>query len=315
MSIHSHLFDNEQDLQKMRAFLIDARKEAGHCAGYWHVGDLAWHYFLLCLRVDPRQHIRLWEDENGALAGYAWFHDDLSTEWQVRPADQWQGLEDEMLTWVETRWLETVNDPATPRERIRDLRTGTRLADTRKAAFLEQHGFVKDPNSFVQFLRPLDASRPIAQSTLLDGFVVRSVNDESEAANRASAHREAFHPSRVTDEAYAHLMRMPEYDRNLDIVAVSPDGVIASYALAWMDAANKIGEFEPVGCRVAFRQRGLTRAVLLEGLRRMQARGAETALVWAKSSNAAAIRLYESVGFQRVNIDQDYVHLQGAQSQ
>ena len=65
-----------------------------------------------------------------------------------------------------------------------------------------------------------------------------------------------------------------------------------------MDAANGVGELEPVGQRPGFRRRGLARAIVLEGLRRMKARGARTALVCFDGDNAPARRLYESVGFE-----------------
>jgi ribosomal protein S18 acetylase RimI-like enzyme len=94
---------------------------------------------------------------------------------------------------------------------------------------------------------------------------------------------------------------MSEYDRELDVVAVAPDGTIASYAMCWVDRANKVGEFEPVGTRPAFERRGLARAALLEGMARMQARGAETALVSTGGAETGAIRLYESVGFRVIN--------------
>lgn len=258
MKFSSRPFENETDLQRMCALLVDARRIAGHDAGYWHVGDLAWRYFLLTFRADPCRSIRLWQDASGKLVGYAVFGDDFSIDWQILLDACWHGIEDEMMVWAKERWSEAMNDP------------------------------ISNPQS------PM-------------GFIVRGVAGEHEAANRASAHRESFAPSRVTDDGYLRLMRMAEYDRELDVAAVSPDGVIAAYAMGWVDTVNKIGEFEPVGACPAYQRKGLTRAALLEGMRRMKERGAHTAIVCTGAKNDPALPLYESVGFQRVDRELEYV--------
>jgi ribosomal protein S18 acetylase RimI-like enzyme len=62
-----------------------------------------------------------------------------------------------------------------------------------------------------------------------------------------------------------------------------------------------------VGAPPAYRRQGLTRAVLLEGLRRLKARGMARVSVSTGISNTPALRLYESVGFRIVNKYLDYV--------
>ena len=102
-------------------------------------------------------------------------------------------------------------------------------------------------------------------------------------------------------------MELPGYHRELDVVAVAPDGVIASYVNGWIDPVNRIGDFGPVGARPPYRRQGLTRAVLLEGLRRLKARGMDRVCVSTGMSNNPARQLYESVGFRIVNRYLDYV--------
>jgi ribosomal protein S18 acetylase RimI-like enzyme len=46
---------------------------------------------------------------------------------------------------------------------------------------------------------------------------------------------------------------------------------------------------------------------MLEGLRRLRARGSETALVTSEGLNEASQALYQSVGFRIINRDYDYV--------
>ena len=84
---------------------------------------------------------------------------------------------------------------------------------------------------------------------------------------------------------------------DVDLVAVSNEGVITSYAYCIMDPATRTGEFDPVGTRYTYQRRGLARMVLLEGLRRMQFSGMQQAVVRTQVTNKPAIALYERVGF------------------
>ncbi len=74
----------------------------------------------------------------------------------------------------------------------------------------------------------------------------------------------------------------------------------------WLDPVNKVGDFGPVGARPAYRRQGLTRAVLLECLRRMKARGMDRVCASTGEGNTAARGLYESVGFRIVDSYVEY---------
>ncbi len=96
-------------------------------------------------------------------------------------------------------------------------------------------------------------------------------------------------------------MASPAYVPELDLVTESPDGQFASFCMCWLDPVNRVGLFEPVGTHPDFQRLGLGKAVMLEGLRRMQTGGMQTAIVGAESDNLAAQSLYRSMGFQAVN--------------
>ena len=102
-------------------------------------------------------------------------------------------------------------------------------------------------------------------------------------------------------------MQLPGYHPELDVVAIAPDGVIAAFVNGWIDPVNRIGDFGPIGARPAYRRQGLTRAVLLEGLRLMKACGMDRVCVSTGETNTPARRLYQSVGFKIVNKYLDYV--------
>jgi len=150
--------------------------------------------------------------------------------------------------------------------------------------------------------RNLEKLIPPAQVT--GEFLVRECKGEPEVASLARAQYGAFTSAAPFErylERFRIFMRSPVYDPNLDIVAVAPDGQIRAFCIVWMDPVNKVGLFEPVGTHPDFQRKGLGKAVMLEGFRRLRAGGMRQAIVSTFEDNLAAIKLYESVGFQIVN--------------
>jgi len=298
MKTCSHPYRGAQDQQQMRKLLVSARAQIGY--GCWHVGDLVWRLFLHGIRHDLSQTLRLWEDEGGDLLGFAIFTPPrlaagdsggvLLFDLQIAPQVRGQGVEEQMLDWVQAQgscW------PGADIALATDC--GVCEDDMAQIAALERRGFRRSEREGLLLVRPLQ--QPIPQPALPPGFVARSVATLDEYAQRADAHRDAFHPSRITPELYRSLMQTPGYSRPWDLVAVAPDGALAAFCLAWVDTANRIGEFEPVGTRQAFRGRGLARALVQGGLWRMQQAGLEAAFVGPIDlREQAALGLYRSAG-------------------
>jgi len=305
-SLTSRFYETEHDLQQMQGLLMEARSRTNDWH-YFHVGELMWGFFMVTCHLNPQEYIRLWHDNQGKLVAYAILGEDPSFDCQVLPEYEWSGIEAEALAWAETRIGEL---------RKRDGQqwsgkfvSGARQDDAKRIAFLEQHGFrYSGEFAEVNMLRAL--AEPIPETVVPPGCQVRALAEAGDTSNRAGAEREVWLPwtvGNVSDDDYARLMRLPGYHRELDVVAVAPDGIIAAYVNGWIDPVNRIGDFGPVGARPAYRRQGLTRAVLLEGLRRMQARGMDRVCVSTGVSNTPALRLYESVGFKIVNKYLDYV--------
>jgi hypothetical protein len=119
---------------------------------------------------------------------------------------------------------------------------------------------------------------------------------EEDLERRVDVHRDAFAPSKMTVEKHRDVMRSVTYRAELDLVVEAPDGSFAAYCLVWFDERNRFGLFEPVGCHATYRQRGLTKAVMFEGMRRLRKLGATTAYVNSLLGAEAASALYDSVG-------------------
>lgn len=301
MTIRSHPYRGEADFRRMRTFLIKARVR-GQC-GYWHIGDLVWRLLLQSCDGDPAQNLNLWEDEAGELLGFAGYYRSQSFDLQVHPDHRQGALAGEMLDWIEARWQNDLTSGGAKRDSlpVQEGRAaclspdeGVYETDVNLIALLNRRSYEQRPGDQALMVRPLDESVP--EPALPDGFTLRAVNGEGEAGERSAAHREAFGSRRVTAGVYQRLMRASGYDRDLDVVAVAPDGRFVAFCLGWIDPVNGLGEFEPVGTRPDFQHLGLGQAVMLEDLRRMKLRGLQEVIVGPVKDSL--IPFYESVGFK-----------------
>ena len=284
-----------EDVALLRSLLVSMRAAAGHAC--WHCGDLTWRFFLHSIGHELEQTVRLWLDGRGQVEAFGIVTPrsragNLLFDVQVHPHSRRPALLEQVLGWIESVAAGTV-----PAPRLLCTDTGVYDVDGEQVAALRAHGFRPTGDEGLLLVRSLEA--PIAVPPLPAGFRLRPVAGPREGFARAQAHRDAFHPSRVTDEAYLRLMATPGYAAAWDLVAEAPDGSVAAFCIVWPDTANRTGEFEPVGTRPAYRRLGLARALLLEGLRRLAEAGAAGAIVGPiDTSDGAALELYRSAGFE-----------------
>ncbi len=297
-------YEGVADLSRMLDLLMEGRLQTSDWR-YAHVGELLWNYIVLSSHLPEREHIRLWLDPAGKLAGYALLREDSIVDWEVLPCYEEAGIDDEALAWAEERLAGL---------RIRDaekwkkpLGSGAKADDTQRIAFLERHGFAPGKYAEVNMIRSLDG--PIPEPVVPAGYVMRAVEPQ-DVHSRAEAERVVWFPysdGDIPDEDYARLMTLPGYVRELDLAAVTPDGLVAANVNAWPDPVNRIGDFGPVGTRAEHRRKGLQRALMLEGMRRLRDHGMDRVCVSTGVQNLAAQALYQSVGCRIVNRWQEWV--------
>jgi GNAT superfamily N-acetyltransferase len=290
---------NEQDLRAMQELLMAGRK-ANNGSYDIHIGDLKWWLYYPPLEGDFWGHIHLWDDpaQPKRLLGWVLISPDwVGVDVYIQPELRVSPLAQEMFIWAEKQatiiarqngkstiyvdWVLHDDDVLGAHFRQRDYRC--------------RRGMVHMTKSL---------GEPIPSGQLPEGFVIRSCKGEPEVAARAKAQYGAFE-SKAKFERYVqrftNFMRSPVYDPELDIVAVASNGQIGAFYIVWTDPVNQVGLFEPVGTHPDVQRQGLGRAVMLEGLRRLQERGMKRAIVSTFEDNPAAIKLYESVGFQVIN--------------
>jgi len=147
-------------------------------------------------------------------------------------------------------------------------------------------------------------AQPIPSPSLPDGFIVRPCRGLPELELRASAQYAAFSGTAPIERYLARFHRFMEsqaYAQALDMVVEAPDGRIAAFCIAWIDAVTFEGHFEPVGTHPNFQRRGLGKAVLQASLQHLQSQGMLHATVCTIEENVSALALYRSVGFEAVD--------------
>jgi ribosomal protein S18 acetylase RimI-like enzyme len=309
------LFAGEADLQPI-VELTNAVEAADHIGAGTSVDEL--RIELEHPLIDPRRDIALWEDGDGGLAalGALWPQkagDPVEAHFWVRvhPDSRGNGLERDVIEWGAGR----LSEIAAARGLTGRLRLAARDDDAYRIGIFERNGFRLD-RRFFDMARPLD--QPIAEAPLPDGFTIRPLEGEREVAAWVETFNQSFidhwNHHDMTVERRLHWMQSLDYRADLDLVAVAPDGTLAAFSFCIIEAANneRLGAREgwvaDLGTRRGYRKRGLARAILTESLRRIKDAGMATAKLGVDILNPnGALRLYESVGFQKVETWLSYV--------
>ncbi|MFN8411249.1 MAG: GNAT family N-acetyltransferase [Anaerolineales bacterium] len=284
-------YEGLHDLQAMLNVLSVGRK-AEIATYYVHPGDLQWWLFYTYVPEEVWQsNIHLWK-ENGQLLGWVFLSMDMDAfDVYVLPELCGTPCEYELLTWaveqmsahskVETIWI--AED------------------DQQRIHWLEQNGFVEQTEHTILMKRFL--SGPLDGPALPDGFSLRFSRGPQDARLRSVASHASFKAKKPFEEYLPrtlNFMQSPVYVPEHEIFVTAADGQVASFCVIWTDTLTQSGLFEPVGTHPAFQGKSLGKSLLFEGLRRLKLEGMNEASVCVNSDNPAAIRLYESVGFQKV---------------
>jgi mycothiol synthase len=297
MRDHEHItprpYRDVNDLSRVLGFAGECNALTG--CGYAHPGDIGHNLSNLLRGQDPGPYLHLWEDGDGHLLAVAMLYPPRyhGYELVVHPHHRGGELESAPVAWSERHVWALMQSAG-----VEGASVGTDVADcdpVRRDVLL-RHGYISSGEpSFFYTVRSL--LEPLPDSVLPEGFVIRSAAGEYEADALGDVHSGAF-GSHWPPGDYLRVMRSPAYDMDRELVVVAPDGRLAAFLVYWIDPVSRSGLFEPVGCHSEFQGRGLAKALMHEGLRRMRARGMTTAVVKHENDNPAAAALYASVGFR-----------------
>jgi len=182
------------------------------------------------------------------------------------------------------------------------LDTACRSEDHARIALLKRHGFVEETVRTLQFTRSL--AEPIPEPALPAGYTIRPITGGAEVEALVALHRAAFGTAHMTVAERLTWMAAADYDPELDLVAVAPDGSLAASCFCAIHAAeNRLsgrddGVTDPLATHPGHQRRGLARALLCAGMARLRARGASRARLGTSSDNYAMQRAAHAVGYR-----------------
>ena len=284
-------YEGMQDLEIMLDLLSEGSK-ADNGTHYIHRGDLQWWLFYTDTPQKTWQsNIRLWMEAD-RLVGWALLSPDMDAfDVFALPSLRGSAQEAEMLEAAadELSGLDEMNNVWVAEE------------DDARIRWFENNGFKVADEHTVHFKHSL--SGPLADPQLPDGFSLRtSHGDEVDARLRAVTSHAAFKSGMQFEKYWPRtwrFMQSPVYVKEHEIFIMASGGEVAAYCIIWTDELTKLGHFEPVGTHPHFQRKGFGKSLLFEGLRRLKSEGMTEADVCTNHDNEAAIRLYESVGFQK----------------
>lgn len=305
MTLIQRTYQSDNDYWNIRAFLREVflandRREVSwplYRWDYWR-----WHVNENILKFDLAAAVVMWETAEGRLA--AVLHPDGVGEvfFQVHPAFRCLEQEAAMLFTAETQFA------ATQAEGKQRLVVWAHESDHVRQDVLRRHGYAK--GDYPEYQRRRAMSQPIPAVPTPTGYTLRALGDVGEHPARSWLSWKVFHPD-APDAAYEgwawyrNVQRAPLYRRDLDLVAVAPNGELAAFCTLWYDDVTRTAAFEPVGTHPEHQRQGLGKALMAEGLRRVRDLGATLCTVGSYSAAAGA--LYGSLGFCEYTLSEPWI--------
>ncbi|WP_413166535.1 GNAT family N-acetyltransferase [Capilliphycus salinus ALCB114379] len=264
------------------------------------------------------ENLRLWENSEGELVGYGSVWIDPSQDgidgflnFRVHPSVRNQGLEEEIISWGENRLKEATKDC----NGTVKLYSGARSDRGDVITILQNLGFIA-VRYFFRMKRSL--AKPIDEPKFPEGFKLRIVEPEKDAMQWVEMFNQTFidhwNHHDYTVEEFLHDCQHSEYNSDLNLIAIAPDGTFAAFCESRIHAEDNKrngrneGWIGVLGTRRGFRQLGLGRAMLLTAMQHLKTKGMDSAILGVDAENpSGALRLYESVGFEKVLTNISYV--------
>ncbi|MCA9936122.1 MAG: GNAT family N-acetyltransferase [Ardenticatenaceae bacterium] len=295
MEFAFRICNEEDDFWRVRNFLRGVFLLNDRLEHSWHVARLdywRWHYIKTCNIVEAVGNgMAFWENADGEMIAALNHLGGSELRLHVHPHFRSAKLENEMLSYAEENFYAQTEDGR------RYIYMPIFEDDTQRQEIAQSRGYEKRSGWGHHYRRDLDS--PIPDVPIPSGYAIRSMGGADEFPARSWASWRAFHNDEPDENYdgdyswYANLQSAPLYRRDLDVVAAAPDGRIAAFCTSFYDDYTRSAVTVLVGTAFEYWRRGLAKAVMTEGLRRLREMGCTR--VFSTAYEEPADFLYRSV--------------------
>jgi ribosomal protein S18 acetylase RimI-like enzyme len=283
MPIINRGYTPDADLTRVQEFLFEVHLETGTFQNWLPTRFENSH-------LDRVEDIRVWEEAPRIMA-VAIRESRTNYFIHIRPGHP--DLLDEVIRWIEAHSASKKEDPAEEKT----LNIMSLEGDPEREEALRRRGF--QPGKVYGILRIRDLDAPIPEAPLPEGYTIRSVQGREDNEKIVANIRIVFgHGEWFTADTLEGIAKGSFYINDLDLVAVTPDGAIASFCTFRVDPVSKATELEPMGTHPDYRRMGLAKALISEGMRRLKKYDPLNLYIDGAANTPAANRLYEVTGFE-----------------
>lgn len=291
MPIKLRPFNINSDIDKVSQFLVEtyydpSTPQQGHINWLQSRWEYM-HYHPLIADVD-RTKIGVWED-GGSIVGVAHpEHPQSPCYFELKPG--YEFLKPEMLNYYEEKIRITAEGS--------ENHEGIYLmgGDDEFAQIANDAGYTSTDDA--EPMSVIDVSKVPDSSPIPDGFRLQSLADDDDLAKSDRVLHRGFNDGGEPDDdgivGRKFMQSAPNFNRELNIVAVAPNGDWVSYSGMWYEPTNRYCYVEPVATDPDYRLMGLGKAAVTESIRRSRLLGAEISFV------GATLPIYKSIGFEQV---------------
>ncbi len=277
-------YDGSNDLQDMRALMAALGSRSG-------VVDFEENIQI----AEVRPTVRLWR-KDGVLLAFAMV-DAFNNLWFDCLSDAvLDELGGELAAWgaacIRSRNAESGSQDT--------LDFSCSANDSARMQFANQNGFEPLEVRSLHYARSIE--KPLESHPFPPGYTWRAVRGEEEVEALVALHRAAFGTDNMTVEERLAIMRAPQYQPGMDLVAVAPDGSLAAFCICGLEGTEeRVGYTDPIGVHPDHKGHGLAAALVTTGMEALIRAGAVRIEVGTSSENAAMQRLAQQLGFDLVS--------------